>query len=157
MLARMNEHARIRVVHHGRVANLEPLQMQELRRNHDGRGVHRARRRAVAMVRANSHREIRRVKNRPLARIRQVMNPLVVALSALCQENARRHLVPRVKHRIVQVVNDAATHPHRIARMHHSIRLVQRRERLVLRTRIRVAPVSRHIINRTKSMGGRQS
>ena len=131
MLARVKENAGIRVVHHGRVADLEALQMQELCRNHDGGGVHRPLGRSVAMVRAYGHREIRRVKNRPLARISEVMDAFVVACAACGQQDSRRHFIARVKDRVVQVI-DSAANPHRIACGHHGVRLVQRRERLVL-------------------------
>ena len=86
VLARVKEYAGIRVMLHGRVADIKALQVQILCRNHNRRGVHRALGSAVAMVRACGHGEVCRVKNRALTRVGQVMDAVVVALAA-CRED----------------------------------------------------------------------
>ena len=98
------------------------------------------------MVRACSHGEVRRVKNRAFARIGQVMDAVVVAFATRGQEDSRRHLVPCEKDRVVQVV-DAAANPYGIACGNHLIRFVECRERFVLCACRIVASVGRHVVH----------
>jgi len=156
VLARVKEYAGIRVMLHGRVADIKALQVQILCRNHDGRRVHRSLGSAVAMVRACGHGEVRAIKNRALAWVGQVMDAVVVALAACGQQDARSHFVSFVKDGVAQIV-DAAANPYGIARMHYRICLVERRERLVLCARRAIAAVGRHVIHGTERLGSRQS
>ena len=151
VLARVKENAGIRVVFHGRVPHLETLQVQVLCRNHDGRGVHRALGRAVAMLRACGHGEVRTVKNRTLARVGQVMDAFIVALATCREDDCRSHLVTLEKDRIAQVV-DASAYPHGIARMHHGIRLVERGEGFCFCTGVVVAAIGGHVVNGTERL-----
>ena len=156
VLARVKEYAGIRVMLHGRVADIKALQVQILCRNHNRGGVHRALGSAVAMFHACGHRKVRCVKNRALARVGKVMDAVVVALAACREDDCRGHPVTLEKDRIVQVVN-AAANPDGIARMHHGICLVERGEGLVLCARRAIAAVGRHVIHGTERLGSRQS
>ena len=142
-------------MYHGRIADLEALQVQVLCRNHDRRGVHRPFGGAVTVLFACGHGEVCRVKNRAFARVGQVMDALVVALAACGQQDARRHLVPFVKDGIVQVV-DAAANPNGVARTHDFVRLVERREGLVFCARRTIAPVNSYVVNSAERLCGSQ-
>ena len=71
MLAAGHVHAHIRFALHGNVLDFEPLQVQVLRLNEDTRSV-------PYVVRTVGNRHLAEVNDRLFARVREVMNALVV-------------------------------------------------------------------------------